>query len=275
MEKLIPKLIGACINFVAIFSPFYAGKLSMQLFSRPRKGQLKPNESNYLNKAKQHSLPFKDFNIKVYHWKGSKDTILMAHGWESNSFRWKDLIEILTKEDFNVLALDAPAHGGTGNKEFNAILYSECIHHVAETYKPQAIIGHSVGGMATTFALKNHQMNSVDKIMLLGAPDAFSSILNNYENIMGYSKRTKHGNRLYIHKRFGFFPEYFSTSTFVSNLKIDTLIIHDKKDRIIPFSDGINIKNSYPSSQFIETKGYGHGLKSGEVYQHILKFLKA
>lgn len=275
MAKLIPKLIGAFINFIALFSPKYAGKLSIKLFSTPRKGQLKPKEITFLKSSKQYDIPYKDFKIKTYQWKGAKDTILLAHGWESNSFRWKDLIEILTEKNFNIIALDAPAHGATGNKEFNAILYSECIHEVYKTFKPTIIIGHSVGGMATAFALKNHEINAVKQIVLLGAPDAFSTILKNYENIMGYSKRTKKGNRLYINQRFGFFPEYFSTSTFVSHLKIDALIIHDKKDRIIPFSDGITIKNNFPKADFVETTGYGHGLKSKEVYIHILQFLNA
>ena len=48
----------------------------------------------------------------TYRWLGKKETILLAHGWESNSFRWKDLIVKLdTALDYNVIALDAPAHG--------------------------------------------------------------------------------------------------------------------------------------------------------------------
>ena len=53
------------------------------------------------------------------------------------------------------------------------------------------------------------------------------------------------------------------------------LIIHDKKDRIIPYKDGLKFKQNYHNAKFISTKGFGHGLKSDVVYNHILEFLNA
>jgi len=273
MTKYLPKLIGAFINFIAVFTPNYAGKLAMQLFSIPRKGKLKPDETPFLNTAEQTKFQYENFNITAYQWKGSGDTVLLAHGWESNSFRWKDLVITLKKQQFNIVALDAPAHGGTGNKKFNAILFSECIHVIANQFKPKIVIGHSVGGMASVFAMHNHNITSITKLVLLGAPDAFSNILNGYETIMGFNNQTKKGIRAYILKTFKFLPEHFSTSNFTSNLNIDALIIHDKKDRIISFSDALNIKNKFPNAKLIETRGYGHSLKSDKIYKHILDFL--
>jgi pimeloyl-ACP methyl ester carboxylesterase len=275
MNSFIPKLIGTFINFIGVFAPKYAGKLAIQLFSIPRKGALKPNDLTFLNTATQKKISYKNFAIQTYQWKNSGDTVVLAHGWESNSSRWKDLIQLLQERHFNIIALDAPAHGATGNKQFNAVLYSECINEVVSRFQPKILIGHSVGGMASVFAMHNHNMESITKLILLGAPDAFSTILNSYETVMRYNGRTKTAIRNYILKTFNFLPEDFSTSKFTSTLNAKALIIHDKKDRIIPFQDGVTIKNNYPKSQFIETKGYGHGLKSTEVYNHILSFLKA
>ena len=64
----------------------------------------------------------------TYYWEGNNKTILLAHGWESNSFRWKNLITELQRYGYSIVALDAPAHGDSGSKMFNAILYSEFIN---------------------------------------------------------------------------------------------------------------------------------------------------
>ena len=275
MKKYIPKLIGILINTVALVSPLYAGKISIGLFSKPRKGKIKPNQTTFLATSVKHTLQHEHFKIRVYEWPGTKATILLAHGWESNAFRWKDLAELLIQNNYNIIALDAPAHGNTEHKQFNAVLYAECIQLVAKTFKPNIVIGHSVGGMALAFALSKYKLNTIDKLVLLGAPNAFSTILASYEKLMGYSKRTQLGNRRYIQQKFNFTPEEFSTSRFVSTLNIKGLIVHDKKDKVIPYSDGTDIAKQFTNAKFISTKGYGHGLKSDEVHKHILNFLNA
>src|SRR6056300_562050 len=95
MEKFLIKFFGNLINSIAFFCPAYAGQIAVKLFSTPRKGKLEPEQKNYLKSASQNTLHYKDLNIKTYHWKGTKETILLVHGWESNSARWKELIALL------------------------------------------------------------------------------------------------------------------------------------------------------------------------------------
>src|SRR5690606_34599252 len=104
--------------------------------STPRKGKLNDEETDYLKSAAQKTIIYETISIKTYCWSGKKDTVLLVHGWESNAFRWKDLIEILKAADYNIIALDAPAHGDSGSKIFNAVLYSECINMVIRHFKP-------------------------------------------------------------------------------------------------------------------------------------------
>jgi pimeloyl-ACP methyl ester carboxylesterase len=275
MKSYIPKLIGATINGLAYPFHSYSGKLAMQLFSKPRKGRLQALEIDFLKTAQQQRFRCEDLSINTYYWEGSGKTILLAHGWESNSYRWKDLVSRLQAKNYTIVALDAPAHGASTGKEFNAVLYSKCINEVAQHFKPDTIIGHSVGGMATIFTTKNHNIASLNKVILLGAPDKFSDILNQYETLMGFSKRVKTAIRAFILQKFNSSPEQFSTARFCNDLELKGLIIHDKKDRIIPFKDGTAIHKAFKNTTFIRTKGYGHGLKTDLVYEHILDFLSA
>jgi pimeloyl-ACP methyl ester carboxylesterase len=273
MSKYIPKLIGFGINSIGILAPQYAAHLSMTLFSSPKKGKTNEKQANYLNEAKQDKVIYNDIAIKTYQWKGEKETILLAHGWESNSYRWKDLIEILKIENYNVVALDAPAHGGSSGKLFNALIYSECIHAVAKKFKASVIIGHSVGGMATAFSNYNFPLKEVKKLVLLGAPADFTGVFSRYIDMMGYNNRVSKAMSKYVLKRFNHLPEHFDASKFTKDFKVKGLIVHDKKDRIIPYKDGLKFKQNYVNAQFVSTKGFGHGLKSELVYDHILDFL--
>lgn len=274
MQHYIPKIIGAIINFVSYFSSKFAAKLAIDLFSMPKKGNIKPEEAEYLKSATQEDVSYDKLSIKTYHWKGAKNAILLVHGWESNSFRWKDLIEHLKTHNYNIYAIDAPAHGASGGKLFNALLYAECINIIVNKFNIDTIIGHSVGGMSTVFFQHKYQLESIDKLVLLGAPADFIGVFSRYEQMMSYNKRVSQAMANYVLKHFKHLPEYFSPATFSKEISTKGLIIHDKKDRIIPYKDGLKFKQHYTNARFIATKGFGHGLKSEPVYQHILDFLK-
>jgi pimeloyl-ACP methyl ester carboxylesterase len=273
MNNYIPKILGSLINFIAYFSSKRAAKIAIDLFSTPRKGRITPQESDYLKSAIQSDVSFEDTLIKTYHWRGEKETVLLVHGWESNSFRWKDLITLLQKENYNIVALDAPAHGASGGKFFNALLFAECINLVAKKFKVNTIIGHSVGGMSTVFFQYKYQLKHIERLILLGAPADFLGVFSRYESMMGFNKRVSKALEDYVLKKYNNLPEYFSPFIFSKEITAKGLIIHDKKDRIIPYKDGLKFKQNYNNATFIATKGYGHGLKSERVYQHILNFL--
>lgn len=274
MKKYIPKIIGSYLNILSIFSSDYAANKALHLFSTPRKGKIKPFQEAFLNTAKQSTLYFEELPIQIYHWKGNKKTILLAHGWESNAARWKKKIELFVQEGFNVIALDAPAHGNSGSKVFNALLYSEFINVVAQQYQPQIIIGHSVGGMATVFFQQKYQLKYISKMVLLGAPSEFKSVLKNYVDMLGYSKKLEYQLHNVIIDQFGAHPDEFSTAKFIKSINVEGLIIHDFKDPIIPYSDAKLIEKNFKNSTLISTTGLGHSLNDKTVSKNIIDFIK-
>ena len=100
---------------------------------------------------------------ETYNWDGEKETVLLLHGWESNSFRWRNLIGHLKREGYRVLAFDAPAHGHSSGSLFNVIRYTECTQTIVSRYNPDYIIGHSVGGMTAVYHQYRFPGNSLKK----------------------------------------------------------------------------------------------------------------
>ena len=124
MYSLLPKIVGALLNSIGILNSKLASRLALQVFSKPRKGKLTPDANSFLKTATNSTMYYTSFPIQVYNWKGPKETILLVHGWESNSNRWRKIAKKLTDKGYNVVALDAPAHGASGSPDFNALLLS-------------------------------------------------------------------------------------------------------------------------------------------------------
>lgn len=275
MKEIFIKLIGSYYNALSYVSKPYAADRALYLFMKPRAGKLNEAQTDFLHTAYQEELKYQDYHIMTYRWLGSGQTILLTHGWESNSARWKRLIIELNKKGYNVIALDAPGHGKSGSTVFNAILYAEFINVVATRFAPDILIGHSVGGMASALFQNKYQFVNLKKIILLGAPSEFQDVIKRYTDMLGYNLRIVSQLQHTIHERFGSPADSFSTAKFLETIESEGLIIHDQDDRIIPYNDALLLKNSFKNSQLITTKGLGHSLNDTTVADHIYAFIGA
>ncbi|QRM87955.1 alpha/beta fold hydrolase [Lacinutrix sp. WUR7] len=272
--NFLSKTIGFFINLISYISPKLAGKLALSLFSTPFRGKkFNEKESDFLDTAFKEELQHEDLNIMTYRWLGKNKTILLAHGWESNATRWQPLVESLKTQNYNIIALDAPAHGRSGSKKFNAILYSEFINIVSKKFNPDIIIGHSVGGMATVFYQHKYQNTELEKLVLLGAPSNFTGVFNRYVEMMGYNKKVDKQMNEIVLEKYGHLPAYFSAADFTKNIDTSALLIHDERDRIIPYQDAKSFEQNYANAQLITTQGFGHSLNNETIIEYINKYI--
>jgi pimeloyl-ACP methyl ester carboxylesterase len=273
MSSFVIKSIGNALNATSLISAKYASKKAINLFASPRKGRYTDQQKAIISSANFEELSYENVTIATYHWVGKNKTVLLVHGWESNTSRWDYLLEDLKAQDYNIIALDAPAHGKSDGKQFNAILYSEFINVVAKKFQPEVLMGHSVGGMASVFCMHNHKLPSIKKLVLLGAPAHFTGVFDRYKMMMGYNSRISNGLDRLVLERFEKPVAYFSAADFTKTMDTKGLIIHDKKDRIIPYEDAKLFANRYENSELITTTGLGHSLKDLSLTPKIITFI--
>ena len=284
--RLFEKIIGRTqlaavrlyLNGLSTVSEKRAGNQTLRLFGSPRKGLLSATDTAYLKTAKWETLHFNQHKIQTYHWLGSGARVLLAHGWESNSARWKPLIALLQAAGFDIVAMDAPRHGATGGRYFGAILYGEMMNIVVNRFRPTAIIGHSVGGFAATYYLHHFETSkkdpSVSKLILLATPSNLRFIFDLFLRVIGVNKNVRRGYYSELERIAGAKTEDFTAENFCKDLTIKGLIIHDKTDEVAPFADSVKIKAALKDSTHIITEGYGHRLQDAFVHQKIVDFLK-
>lgn len=274
LSKIAVKAIGWYINVLALFSKQAAAAKAFLIFCHPRAGKITPEQAAYLHTARLETLlgP-KGKKIQLYHWSGDGPTVLLLHGWESNSYRWFRLIDDLKQKGYNIIAFDAPAHGATEGKIFNVPKYAAYLELVTKRYQPAFHIGHSVGGLTVLFHYFIYKPTHLKKIVILGPPSELSEIMIDYKHILGLSSRVMKALEQLVKREFGFSFTAFSGAAFAKAITIPGLIIHDKYDEITPVSASRAIHKNWPKSHYIETEGLGHSLYQDKVRKHILDFI--
>lgn len=274
-KKLVPKIIGKYLNTLSYISPSATKEKAFDLFSKPRRGAIGEHHTPFLDPAKDTIINLNDLKLQTYHWPGKGKTVLLVHGWESHSHRWKMLIEELQKKDFNIYAFDAPAHGYSTGSNLYVPLYRQALEEVISYCSPSLIISHSVGAMTALYHLSQNNDHAIEKAVILGPPDDLNSILKEYRSILGLSQRVMNQMDQYFLERFGFRSDAFAGSIFAEKIKIPGLIIHDKDDRITSCSGSQNIHKHWENSQLVVTEGLNHSLYSDDVNETIIKYISA
>jgi pimeloyl-ACP methyl ester carboxylesterase len=264
---LLTKSIGFNINLMSFLFPEKAIQMAHGYFSEPRKGKFtKETLPKTLQGADSETIIQNGDTIQTYIWKGNETVVLLIHGWESNSSRWKKMLPYLKKSGSTIVGLSS-------GKEFTIPKYAEFIDIVVQKYQPNYIIGHSMGGKTSLYYQFKYQNPNVQKMVILGAPSDFKIILNNFTNLLSLNtKITKALNSKYtgiLNQNL----EEFNAAAFASKINVKGFLAHDVEDTIVLFKEGEKIASSWKDAQFIETKGLGHKLHDDDLYQKVYTFL--
>lgn len=274
-QKYIPLAYGIYLKILVLFAKKKAAKKAYHLFCTPRKGRVSQEQKVFLDSAKDQRLAFNHHNIQTYKWDGGHKTILLLHGWESNSHRWWRLIPRLLEEGYTVVAMDAPGHGYSSGSCLNLLVYAKCAQKAIETYNPQYIIGHSMGGMTLVYHQYKYSNDAIEKIVSLGAPSELPEIIAQFKQILNLNERVMQALDDHFMHNFGFRIQEFSTSNFAKDITKPGLLIHDELDMIAPLSCSERVHANWKNSTLIKTKGLGHSLHQDGVRDHIITFLNS
>lgn len=273
LSKYIPLLIGKKLQLQSIFLPKKATTAAFNLFCTPRKGKLQLHEKDFLASADGVNLNTNGHTIKMYHWEGSGKTIVLLHGWESNSYRWRFLVPLLQKKGYNILAVDAPAQGASSGKYLNVPLYTECLKDIAAIYNPEIILGHSLGGMTAIYFQHLVPSSSVKKIITLGPPSELNLFMKGFQSTLGLSDAFMNKMNNYLFKRFGFYAEDFSIANFAKTIKVEGLLVLEKYDNLAPYVLSTKIARNWKKCELFTVENIGHSLQSSEINKKIMASL--
>ncbi len=274
MQKTITKAIGGFLNTLALVAPQTSATLGFKLFCYPVRAKLKNHHAQFLTQAKVFTYDFDRNTLQVYKWGNGSKKILFLHGWQSHTYRWKNYIEAISKDEYTIYAMDAPAHGLSSGSFCTVPLYSSSIKHLlSKLGHIDTVVGHSIGGFSILHLLYQEE-HPIDKLVIMGAPGEATDFLSFYKETLNLSARTtqliKNKFESYINKPI----EYYSSARFASTMITPGLIIHDRHDDEAMYHYAEKLNSTWSNSKLIATENLGHNLKSAEVVAHVVDYIK-
>lgn len=237
------------------------------------------NASDLVRSDNAQRVPYASRWLRVWSF-GEGPTILLAHGWSGYAAQFDAWIEPLVSAGHRVVLFDAPAHGGSGGRQTNIMDMAGAIQHVAGLYGPvHAIIAHSFGAPATLFALR-HGL-SVGRLVLMAAPLSLTKFSLFVAHVLGLPLSVRGRMQRNMERKLGFRWDETDTDTVLADLAatrpLDVLLVHDRRDREVPFASSERIAAAVPSARLFATEGSGHTrlLRNSAVIAEAARFVRA
>ncbi|WP_224995612.1 alpha/beta fold hydrolase [Cesiribacter sp. SM1] len=274
MKQTITKLIGGYLNTVARVAPKTAGRHGFNVFCYPYRAPIKPFHKEFLDSADKFSFKYSNTLIQGYRWGQGPKKVLFLHGWQSHSFRWKNYIQALPKDEYTIYAIDAPGHGLSRGKFLTVTLYSAVIQQLITSLGGvEAVVSHSIGAFSAMHALYANPALPVGKLVVMASPGDAMSFIDFYRNALQLSEATTLLTLNHFETVIGKPVQYFTATRFAEKLTLPGLIIHDREDKEAPYEAGVAIHKAWKGSKLITTEGLAHNLKSPDVVAMVKNYL--
>ena len=250
IARLLFKLISLISTRISI-------KFATYLFLRPRKTTFNKFDLEAISKATKYDLSIGNKVVKVYSWGSSPKKVLFVHGWEGKGTSCKRLIEPLIKNNYQVIAFDAPAHGRSTGRDTDLREITETIKTVINCFGPfDLVIAHSFGSLATMLVWQENKF--CNKFILVGSMANPYTAVSGFQYIFNLKQPIVDGLIKNIEKRVDKPLQNFLLSSNPNDSMKNMLLLHDKHDMVAPFSESIFLSQIYPKAKFIELEGVGH-----------------
>lgn len=277
-QRIAIKYYKTKLNTIALVSPRLAAEKALDLFCTPFGKRNKLHAPPVFHHAEKLSFELKNkLIVNGWRWKSDQPNpkkILIAHGFNSYSYKFEKYVSLLKTEGFEVLAFDAPAHGMSEGKRVNALVYRNMILEIEKKYGQLfGIIAHSLGGLSA--ALAAEKIKTLQKLVLIAPATETYRAVDNFFNLIQLNHSYKKEFEEVLSELAGEPISYFSVSRALTNIAANILWLHDTEDMVCSFEDVLPVQRmNLPSVQFYITNGLGHSriYKENKVAKQIVSF---
>jgi len=270
-------MITSGLNALAQIIPAAAGRFAFDLFSTPRSPSTHQRRAPHaLASATLLPVRFGAHTLKAWEWGAGERAVMLIHGWESEATGLAGFIMPLVERGYRVIALDGPAHGDSPGKRLNVVDYVSALRSTITQHGPvYGVIAHSFGGAATLFALGEPSgLGGVQRVVTIGAPARINDVLQRFTQSLGLTGRVLNAMGESARRRFGRSMADFDPAR-AQKTPTPLMVVHDRADVVVPFSDAEDITRIIPHAQPLFTEGLGHRsiLKNREVISQVIGFI--
>jgi pimeloyl-ACP methyl ester carboxylesterase len=247
-----PVWLRAAFANASRIAPGLTSIAAAELFRVTRRGTARPGE----REALAHAVGSQIAGMSVWSW-GDGPIVLLVHGWNGRSTQLSSFVSPLVTRGYRVVAFDALGHGESIGHRSSLPELANCIRQVAdELGGVHAVIAHSLGAAATTFALAYGLQ--VERAVFISPPSDPQEFLKIFGAALGISDDVRARVKHRVERRLGVPMEEMLATALAPRMQTPLLLIHDRNDKEVPFQVGSEIARKWPGAELLVTEGLGH-----------------
>jgi pimeloyl-ACP methyl ester carboxylesterase len=204
---------------------------------------------------------------------GRGPAVYLLHGWGGRSTQWSSFVEPLTRAGLTAVAFDAPGHGQSPAPRTSIPHFAAALAAVVESVGPaRAIVGHSLGGVAASFALRRGL--GAERVAFLGSPADPTQFFAGFMAQIGLPRHLHTALRDRFESEYGFTLNELPVRPPSASPPLPALVVHDRDDREVPYASADGILRAWPAATLVTTKGLGHQriLRDASVIDRVVAF---
>jgi len=269
-----PGLLRAAFATAAAIAPSFAAYAGERLFLRPPRRQPSPRERAALAAGEPFVVASGKERLRGWRF-GEGPTVLLVHGWGGRGGQLAPLVPPLVTAGCAVVAFDAPAHGASTGRLASGIAFAEAIAAVAARVEARAALGHSMGAAGLGWALASGL--ALDAAVMLCPPRSVGGYFRQFCDALALPPPVEDAIRGRLRRRYGVAPEEFDLCRRAGESSTPLLVVHDRDDREVPWTDGAAVARAWPGATLSSTSGLGHRglLRDASVGASIASFVRA
>lgn len=253
-------LMRARLQAMALVSPGWAARAALRLFLTPfaRRDLRVPD---IFRKAEHLRYRSGETMVQAYRWNHpSPRRFLILHGFASCAFKFEAYVMPMVRQGFEVVAIDAPAHGRSEGRRVALTDYMRAIGDAERAYGPMdACLAHSFGGLAASLYLEASPRGNRPRLALVAPATETRRAIDTFIQFMRLDDRVRRSFEALIRERTGQEPDQFSISRAAARMPADILWVHDEDDDLTPIDDVRPVMAAaHPHIRFLVTRGLGH-----------------
>ncbi|MBR9921950.1 MAG: alpha/beta hydrolase [Bacteroidetes bacterium] len=279
MPSILPFVRFAFRTLGRLF-PGKASDIALRLFMTPITRAKHRVSDPILESARIFEVLYGKQMLKCYEWGNGDKTVLLVHGWESRGTAMRSFVPLLTQLGYKVVAFDGPAHGNSDGKRTNIHQFGGSVRAVINQIgEVHALISHSFGGASANYAFSFLDNDiHINKIVMIAVPASIKRVYLNAVKTLGLPPNVASRFRKKMEGIANRSLEEIDHPDTLNRIKVDdVLVVHDRKDQVVPFQSAEEFINNWDKARLLETNGYGHFrlMKNPDVIKAVGEFVNS
>jgi pimeloyl-ACP methyl ester carboxylesterase len=261
--------------------PRLAVRAAVRLFCTPLPPKWLQRRGHWGADWRIEHWPLADANLTLYSQPAAPHgpVALLVHGWGGHARQMLPLAEALAQHGLRPVLLEMPAHGRSAGATSNLPQFARAIEYVVtrlqhEGHQVGMLAAHSLGANAAAYAASRGL--AIGRLVLLAPPASPRAYTRYFAQVFGLGEPTRAAMQRQIEAREGVLMQQFEPHAVASRLRMPTLVVHDRGDRINAFADGQAFAHGIQGAELLATEGLGHRriLKDAQVIGKVVLFAR-